>query len=281
MAESAVHGILIVDNDVEEIRSLQEVMKKVIPDYRVFAATTSALAEFYMDVYDVSIALIDTNADGATGEGIRLAQKLIRLNDSLNVIFLADDAEDVLAAIKVRPSGFLVRPVRSKDIEEEVNHLKYPIAEGHRRKHTPVLQAHCFGRFTVSCDGNPIAFQRSAEMEIMAYLIDRMGKGVTKEDIALALWPDVEMRKKRKNYLRVLISGLFNTIRIYHIDQAFVRMRDYYAVRPDYIACDYYDYLEGDHDAIKSYNGEYMSQYAWAKKTCRIKAQTPDKILAM
>ena len=275
-------GVLILDGSVEEIRTLQETMKSALPKARVLAAMNPALAEFYMDTYDISIVFMDTHIAGTPEKSAGLAERLADMNQTLNVIFIVDDASDVLAAAKARPSGFLVRPLKREDVTEEVTHLKFPEVAESAHRHSPVMTAHCFGRFEVfGTDGVPLTFQRQSEKEILAYLIDRMGEGVTKDEISRVLWQDGKMREKRRNYIRVLISALFSTLHSCGADRAFIRMRDYYAVRPEYIKCDYYDYLAGNQDAGNPYTGEYMQQYAWAKKTCRIKAQTPDKILAM
>ena len=38
-----------------------------------------------------------------------------------------------------------------------------------------------------------------------------------------------------------------------------------YAVHPELIPCDYYDFLNNKPEGIRAYNGEYMSQYDWAE----------------
>ena len=41
-----------------------------------------------------------------------------------------------------------------------------------------------------------------------------------------------------------------------------------YAIDPDMIGCDYYDYLKGDIKAINAYQGAYMTNYAtWSDLT--------------
>jgi len=43
--------------------------------------------------------------------------------------------------------------------------------------------------------------------------------------------------------------------------------RGYLRVKPELIRCDLYRFMAGDIDAVNSYRGEYMSNYAWAELT--------------
>ena len=43
-----------------------------------------------------------------------------------------------------------------------------------------------------------------------------------------------------------------------------VKKRNYYAINPDKVKCDRYDFEKGKSSAIKAYMGEYMQQYSWA-----------------
>lgn len=38
-----------------------------------------------------------------------------------------------------------------------------------------------------------------------------------------------------------------------------------YAINPEVISCDYYDYLNNKPSGIRAYNGEYMAQYSWGE----------------
>ena len=33
------------------------------------------------------------------------------------------------------------------------------------------------------------------------------------------------------------------------------------------VTCDYYEYLDGKPEGVRSYNGQYMSQYSWGEVT--------------
>ena len=41
----------------------------------------------------------------------------------------------------------------------------------------------------------------------------------------------------------------------------------YDSIRDGMIDCDYFRMLDGDVDALNSFNGEYMKQYSWAEMT--------------
>ena len=43
--------------------------------------------------------------------------------------------------------------------------------------------------------------------------------------------------------------------------------RGEYKVNPETFTCDYYDFLNGDKDAIEKFCGEYLSDYSWGEET--------------
>ena len=51
------------------------------------------------------------------------------------------------------------------------------------------------------------------------------------------------------------------------MEKVLLRMRDQWAVDTELLDCDYYRMLQGDMDAVNSYQGEYMKQYSWAELT--------------
>jgi hypothetical protein len=48
---------------------------------------------------------------------------------------------------------------------------------------------------------------------------------------------------------------------------AIVRRRGAIGIIPDKVFCDYFEWLQGTARGINAYNGEYMSQFEWAKET--------------
>ena len=112
--------------------------------------------------------------------------------------------------------------------------------------------------------GETLAFHRAKSKELLAYLIDRSGKGVTRQDIFAALWEEGLYDRSRQKYLDVIIRSLRETLReagsegILEIKSGFLR------IRPELLDCDLYRFLNNDPAAVNAYRGEYMPEYTWA-----------------
>ena len=50
------------------------------------------------------------------------------------------------------------------------------------------------------------------------------------------------------------------------VAQAMMLITEIVAVVITFVLSDYYDFLEGDKAAIRSFSGEFMSQYSWAEE---------------
>ncbi|MEG2930037.1 MAG: two-component system response regulator, partial [Oscillospiraceae bacterium] len=60
---------------------------------------------------------------------------------------------------------------------------------------------------------------------------------------------------------------LLTTFTAFGAEECIRRQRGVMAVSLDQIACDYYNWMQGDIEAINAYRGEYMSQYSWGEFT--------------
>ena len=64
--------------------------------------------------------------------------------------------------------------------------------------------------------------------------------------------------------LRLLISDIRHTLAELEIQNFFITEYNNFRINPEVVQCDYYDFLAGDRQALKSFTGEFMSQYSWA-----------------
>ena len=100
-----------------------------------------------------------------------------------------------------------------------------------------------------------------------AYLIDRHGAGVTRREAFAVLWEDRAYDLSMQKQLDVVIRSMRATLEEYGVSEIFDMRSGAMRVRPDLISCDAWRYLAGDPEAIRSFRGEYMSNYSWASFT--------------
>lgn len=151
-----------------------------------------------------------------------------------------------------------MKPISAEDVQVEINNIK-----GVRQREKP-LTAKCFGNFEVYVNGEKLVFKRSKTKELLAFLIDRHGAGVTIAQICVALWGN-DQDHKNPNYVHQLIRDLRQSLEAVGVEEIFQRNNYFYSISPEKLDCDYYEYLK---NGKPEFRGEYMSQYSWAEETC-------------
>ena len=204
----------------------------------------------------VDIAFLDINMRGMGG--LVLAEKIISHRPDCKIVFCTGYEEYAIPAFKLHASGYLLKPISAKDVQVEIDNIK-----GIRQREKP-LEVKCFGNFEVYVNGEKLTFKRSKTKELLAYLVDRNGAGVTVAEIGVALWEDDE-EQKNHNYIHQLFYDLRQTLAAAGVGEIFIRNNYLYSIDPEKMDCDYYTYLK---TGKPDFHGEYMTQYSWAEKTC-------------
>ena len=202
------------------------------------------------------IAFLDINMRGMGG--LSLAEKIIGFCPDCRIVFCTGYEEYAISAFKLHASGYLLKPISAADVQAEINNVK-----GVRQREKP-LTAKCFGNFEVFAKGEKLTFKRSKTKELLAFLVERNGAGVTVAEIGVALWENDE-EQKNQNYIHQLFRDLRLTLKAIGMEEIFERNNYLYSVNPEKIDCDYYSYLK---TGKPEFIGEYMSQYSWAEETC-------------
>ena len=124
-----------------------------------------------------------------------------------------------------------------------------------------------FGEFEIYVDGITISFKRSKAKELIAYLVDRQGRSISRASVFSVLWEGKVYDRGMQKQMDVIIRSLRDTLREYGISELFRLERGMLSLRNEMIDCDLYDFLEGDMRAADNYRGEYMNSYTWANLT--------------
>ena len=210
----------------------------------------------YVKGNPVDIAFLDINMRGMGG--LALAEKILQSRPECKIVFCTGHEEYAIPAFRLHVSGYLLKPISADDVQTEIDHIK-----GVRETAT-ALSVKCFGNFEVYANGEILCFKRSKTKELLAFLIDRKGAGVTVAEIGIALWENDDY-DKNKNYIHQLCRDLRQTLESVGADAVFRRRNYFYSVDPEKLECDYYSYLK---TGKPEFYGEYMAQYSWAEKTC-------------
>ena len=225
--------------------------------------TSEQLALEWLRDHPVDIALLDINMPQV--DGITLAARIKELHPQTAILFLTAYKSYAFDAYAVHPAGYLLKPVSLEKLAAEVSYVFETERTGN------ALPAHIyvktFGFFDVSVDGRPMSFKLAKSKEILAYLVDKQGSGVTRAELFAAVWEDRVYDRKAQKLLDVYIRSLRDTLREYDAEEMVELRRGVLRVRPETFTCDAYRLFSGDGDMVNAYRGEYMSSYSWASIT--------------
>ena len=226
-----------------------------------FSDTAEAIS--WVEEHSIDIALLDI--DMPKMNGINLAVKIKSICPDASIIFLTGYSDYAYEAFGVHASGYLLKPINREKLEKEV---EYALS---RKKSKPKTASHIavrtFGEFDVFVDGKVVNFKRAKSKELLAYLVDRKGGGVSRATAFSVLWEDEVYDRSRQKHVDVIVRSLRETLKEYGISEILSIDKGLLRVVPERIDCDLYRSIDGDVEMINRYRGEYMNQYSWAEGT--------------
>ena len=254
--------IYTIDDERIALEELSDAVRDALPDARIkkFKRAVEALREIREREDRPDVVFSDIRMPGT--DGLELAVRIKTLSPDTKIIFVTGYSDYALKAFKVHASGYLMKPVLSEQIIEEIENLGYS-----QNQNDDKLCVQCFGNFEIFWNGKPLSFKRRQSKELFAYLIDREGATCTAEEVIAVLWEDESTLRNAKHNLRNLVSDLRTVFDEIGQTDILIRGSETIAVDRYMVDCDYYRMLDGDMSAVNAYRGEYMKQYIWAQMT--------------
>lgn len=251
--------ILVMDDEYIALEGMITQISAVVPNADVTGFRHTDEALLFARTRRPDIAFLDIEMRDLSG--IQLAEQLQELNPKINIIFTTGYEQYMKDAFGLRASGYLLKPVTTEMIEEELKKLRYPVSR--RGEHR--VRVKTFGSFEVFLDEKPVHFQYNKSKELFAYLVDRQGTLCKLTEVSAVLFPDDTAR--HGSYIRNLCSDLISSFEDEGCGDVIARQRGVIGILPENIDCDYYDWLDGASLEDLGFTGEYMAQYEWAEDT--------------
>ncbi|MBQ8137213.1 MAG: response regulator [Clostridia bacterium] len=198
---------LCVDDALPILEDTVTMCKKLPEITSVTGFTRPREALEWLEDHPVDLALLDIDMPEISG--LMLAEQLKRKHPDAAVIFLTAFPQYAVQAFKLRASGYLLKPVSLEELKEEAacaQSRKPQRPSGH-------IVVQTFGGFEILVDGETLAFHRAKAKELLAYLIDRGGRGVNRPAIFAALWEEGFYDYSKQKYLDVIIRSLRETLK--------------------------------------------------------------------
>lgn len=255
---------LAVDDEPLALSDLTDALRIAEPeaDIHAFTDPEEARNAVCSGAIVPQIAFLDIQMRGQTG--LDLAVELKKSLPTLEIIFVTAYGQYALESYSLHARGYLMKPVTSEDIEEELRNIGLATAPA---QSPPQLVVQCFGNFEVFYDGRPLEFARAKSRELFAYLVFRRGAACSVKECAATLYEDREYDNALKNQIETFKSDLVRTLRTVGCEDVILRGRNRLSVNVNRFSCDYYQFLDGETAAISAFVGEFMTQYSWAEIT--------------
>lgn len=252
--------ILIVD-DVAFLREeLHDAIERVSPNNEYSEAENFDSAMKLIKEKSYDIAFLDVQMPGKNG--LEIAQSIKRLSPKTNIVMVTAYSEYAVDAFKLFVSGYILKPVNDNDLREVLNNLRTPVKTANDNP----LKVRCFGNFEVFADGKPLAFKRSKEKEVLAFLISLKGATANRNEICANIFEETVSLEKANINFRQVFSSLMKDLKSYGFEDVVIHSTNVYSIDVSKVSCDYYDYLTGKATPQNSYYGEFMNQYSWAEQ---------------
>lgn len=252
---------LTVDDEQIMLHALT-VAVKASPDISSVTQFTSCTAALeWAKTNPIDIVFLDISMRGMGG--LALAERLLEIHPNCKIIFCTGFSEYAIEAFKIHVSGYLLKPITAKAVQDEIDHIKQEKAKG--KNTDKLLTVKCFGNFEVYAQGKILNFKRLKSKELLAVLVDRRGVGMTAKQICSIMWSTVDDDSKHMTYMRQLFVDLRNALRYADAEEVLQQNGYNYFLNTELIDCDYFNYLQ---TGEPKFHGEYMMQYSWAELTC-------------
>ena len=117
--------VVCVDDHPIMLQGLSQSVEQILPDASTVAFENASDALGF--VKDNGCDILSSEIELCGVDGLTLAKQIKNLNPKVNIIFLTvcDEKEHAREVLKIRPSGYLVKPAKREQLELELANLRY------------------------------------------------------------------------------------------------------------------------------------------------------------
>jgi DNA-binding NarL/FixJ family response regulator len=117
--------IVCVDDHPVMLKGLSKSIEQILPDATIGAFANAENAVKFAEEKGCDVLISEIELSGV--DGLTLAKKIKKLNSRVNIIFLTvcDEREHAKEVMKIKPSGYLVKPAKAEQLEAELKNLRY------------------------------------------------------------------------------------------------------------------------------------------------------------
>ena len=117
--------IVCVDDHSVMLRGTRQSVEQILPDASIVAFTNADEALVFVKENGCDILITEIELCGM--DGLTLSKRVKKVNSKVNIIFLTvcDEKEHAKEVLKIKPSGYLLKPAKQEQLAAELNNLRY------------------------------------------------------------------------------------------------------------------------------------------------------------
>ena len=110
------------------LKGLEKNIQEMFPNAIVAASSGADEAMEFAKEHGCDVLISEIELAGI--DGLTLAKRMKKLNSKVNIIFLTvcDEKEHAKEVMKIKPSGYLVKPAKKEQLESELENLRYHVS---------------------------------------------------------------------------------------------------------------------------------------------------------
>lgn len=283
---------MIVDDEQLSIDKLEKLLRdsglaSVAGRFTEPLEALEFLKENQMDVAFLDIEMPDM-------DGIELAGHIMDLQRETHVVFVTAYNQYAVEAFRLNALDYLMKPVTAERLAETINRIR---GGNGLPEHSEAIHVRCFGRFSVRAGKEGVKFRTEKAEELLAFLIDKRDRFVSRREILDNLWEDFDGDRALTNF-NTTLHYVRKALRAYGIGIQISYDRGGYRFNLEALPCDYLEFsafVERD-EAVSPKNiqeyeemaglftSEYLSgwEYGWVeRKRLLLEEQFMRLLLAM
>lgn len=117
--------VVCVDDHPILLKGLLKSVRQLLPDASIVALANADEAIGFAKENGCDVLISEIELCGV--DGLTLAKAVKKLNPKVNIIFLTvcDEKEHAKEVFQIKPSGYLLKPVKQEQLALELNNLRY------------------------------------------------------------------------------------------------------------------------------------------------------------
>ena len=117
--------VVCVDDHPIMLKGLLASINQLLPDANVGIFESGEAALEFSKEHGCDVLISEIELSGI--DGLTIAKRIKKINPHVNIIFLTvcDEKEHAKEVLKIKPSGYLVKPANKEQLESELKNLRY------------------------------------------------------------------------------------------------------------------------------------------------------------